>query len=164
VGALLVGSQAGGVVVGLLAFRIVISSNPLVGVVEHRPDDLHAHHLGSAAARLGGLGLGRLGFRLGSCLLFLLGRILIVVVATFLIGFFVSCFGFLVGGLFFFFLFVFAFLFDFFFGLVGFFTFRLAAFGGLIIGAQFFARQNASSHACSPGSNDLCIRTSQVLS
>ena len=49
----LVGGELGGVVVGVLAARVVERLDALVGVVEDAPDKAEADDLGGAGARLG---------------------------------------------------------------------------------------------------------------
>src|SRR5437773_1507069 len=66
-----VGSELGGVLVGLPASRIFVGGDALVGIAEHAPDDAHARDLGRAGA---GLGLG-FDFRRGR--FFLLLRLLL---------------------------------------------------------------------------------------
>src|SRR5205085_5427067 len=122
---LLIGGQAGGVLVGLLALGIVIDGNALVGVIEDAPYDLHPRHFGRPRPGLG-LGLGLLD-RLP-----LLGSFLFLLIDVFgFVCFFLDfAFSLILLSLFF----------------IHLFRFALAALGGLIVSTQILAVQYASAH------------------
>src|SRR5262249_14739779 len=139
-GLILFGLEAGGVFLGLLLLGVVVGGDALAGVVEHHPDDLLADVLGRADALRPGLLCGL--WRLCPRLLFLGRRFLVVLVpAALLLA---------LGGLLLVLLvFVLVFVLDVFAFLDIFLFVALAAgLGGLEVGAQVFAVENASCHEC----------------
>src|SRR6266581_7733846 len=122
----LVGGQFGGEFLGIFPFGVLKLPDHLMRVAEDAPDDLHPRDLGRPRPRLGRPRFGRrlllgFGLRLGLFFFFLL----LGAFTALRVG---------LGRFAFFFLFVLL-AFFFLFGLLGF-VLRLAALGGLVVGAQ----------------------------
>src|SRR5262249_38298518 len=128
--ALLIGSQARGMLVGFFSLRIFIDGDALIGVVKHAPDHLQTRSLGRSRPWLG-LGLGLLGG-----LPLPRGLFLILFFVSYFLGLFVD-------------LSVLFFLIQFFF-LIDLFVLVLPPLRGLVVGTQILAVQNASGHEIPP--------------